>query len=140
MMKFKVGDRVRVKPFEVLKPILDKNSTIDEDGDWAFAYEYPKGKLHKLCFLEEMLCSCSETAKISFLEEEWGRYGLEFDNKVFDDEDGYTFVEDWIEPYSDKPIYVSSFDDEEESKSEKLKAILAQIEQLAAEARKIVED
>lgn len=138
-MNFKVGDRVRVKPLEVLIPILDKNSEMDEDGDWAFTYEYPKGERHRLCFLEEMLCSCGETAKISFLEEEKGRYGLEFDNKVFDDEDGYTFVEDWIESCSDKPIYVSSFDGEEESKSEKLKAILAQIEQLAAEARKIVE-
>ena len=32
-----------------------------------------------------------------------------------------------------------SFDDEEENKSERLKAILDQIEQLAAEAHKIVE-
>ena len=64
---------------------------------------------------------------------------IEFEHYVFSESQDYDFIEDWLEPYFDESVYVSSFDDEEESKSERLKAILDQIEQLAAEARKIVE-
>ena len=138
-MKFKVGDRVRVKSFKVLKPIIDKNSIMVEEGKWLFSYEYSDGKKNELYFTEDMLCFCGQSAKIIAIMENCGRYRLEFDNKDLKNGKLFSFAEDWIEPYLDEPIYVSSFDDEEENKSERLKTILAQIEQLAVEARKIVE-
>ena len=139
-MKFKVGDRVRAKSFKVLKSILDKNSIMVEDGKWLFLYEYPKGKKNKLYFTEEMIYLCGQSAKIAVIEMgDRGRYRLEFDNEEFKIGRVFSFIEDWLEPYLDEPVYVSSFDGEEENKSERLKAILDQIEQLAAEAHKIVE-
>ena len=67
-MKFKVGDRVRVKSFKVLKPIIDKNSIMVKEGKWLFLYEYPDGKKNELYFTEDMLCFCGQSAKsnISF--------------------------------------------------------------------------
>lgn len=139
-MKFKVGDKVRVKPFEVLMPILNKNSIEIEEGKWLYSYEYPEGKKNELYFTEEMLYLCGQSAKIVVVGmENRGRYRLEFDDKKLKNGRIFSFIEDWLEPYLNEPIYVSSFDGEEENKSERLKTILAQIEQLAAEAHKIVE-
>ena len=85
--------------------------------------------------------ACEEVAKVASINKE--RYTLEFEHNVFSENQDYEFIEDWLEPFDNpicvSPIYVSSFDGEEENKSERLKAILDQIEQLAAEARKIVE-
>ena len=139
-MKFKVGDKVRVKPFEVLMPILNKNSIMTEEGRWLYSYEYPEGKKNELYFTKEMLYLCGQSAKIVVVGiENRGRYRLEFDNKKLKNGRIFSFVEDWLEPYLDEPVYVSSFDGEEENKSERFKAILDQMEQLLVEARKMME-
>jgi hypothetical protein len=139
-MKFKVGDKVRVKSRSELKELFKKNARVDSDGDWEYEYKLPDGSEDEIYFVSDMKAACGEIAKIVLVDEDYGTYELEFEHDIFSDEDEvYQFIEDWLEPNTDKPIYVSSFDGEEESKSERLKAILAQIEELAAEAREIVE-
>lgn len=139
-MKFKVGDKVRVKSFSELKKLFDKNAINYGNGDWFYTYKLSDNTEASLYFISEMRAACEEVAKVISINKE--RYLLKFENNVLPED--YLFIEDWIEPFDNpvcvSPIYISSFDDEEENKSEKLKAILDQIEQLAAEARKIVED
>lgn len=135
-MKFKVGDKVRVKPISELKKLFKKNATQDSMG-WYYTYKLSNGRNRKIYFTLSMKDACEEVAKVASIKEE--RYTLEFEHNVFSENQDYEFVEDWLEPYLDNSIYVSSFDDEEENKSERLKAILDQIEQLATEAHKIVE-
>ena len=140
-MRYKVGDQVRVKPFSDLKTLFDQDATTDGDGDWDYEYKLSDGTEEDVYFVQEMKVACKEVAEIISIDESSEYYILEFEHDIFSDEDeSYVFIEDWLEPYTNKPIYVSSFDGEEESKSERLKAILAQIEQLVAEAREIVED
>lgn len=140
-MKFKVGDKVRVKSKEELKKLFRKNATLDNEGDWDYEYKLSDGSEEDIYFVSEMKAACGEVAEIVSISEDYELFELEFERDIFpDDDEDYQFIEDWLEPYTDKPVYVSSFDGEEESKSERLKAILAQIEQLAAEAREIVED
>ena len=134
-MKFKVGDKVRVKPISELKKLFKKNAIKDSMG-WYYKYKLSDGSNGCIYFVLNMKDACKEAAKIISVDKE--RYILEFEHKIFSEGQNYEFVEDWLEPF-DNPIYVSSFDDEEENKSERLKAILDQIEQLAAEAHKIVE-
>ena len=133
-MKFKVGDKVRVKSFSELKKLFDKNAINYDNGDWFYTYKLSDNTEASLYFISEMRAACEEVAKVISINKE--RYLLKFENNVLPED--YLFVEDWLEPF-DNPIYVSSFNDEEENKSERLKAILDQIEQLAAEAHKIVE-
>lgn len=140
-MKFKVGDKVRVKPISELKKLFKKNAVPDSMG-WYYTYKLPDGSNRKICFTLSMKDACEEVAKIASINKE--RYTLEFEHNVFSENQDYEFIEDWLEPFDNPvcdspPIYVSSFDGEEENKSERLKEILDQIEQLAAEARKIVE-
>lgn len=139
-MKFKVGDKVRVKPISELKKLFKKNATQDSMG-WYYTYKLSDGRNRKIYFTLSMKDACEEVAKVASIREE--RYTLEFEHNVFSENQDYEFVEDWLDPFDKpicvSPIYVSSFDDEEENKSERLKAILDQIEQLAAEAHKIVE-
>ena len=136
-MKFKVGDKVRVKPISELKKLFKKNAVQDSMG-WYYTYKLSDGSNRRIYFTLNMRDACEEAAKVASIDNE-GRYTLEFEHNVFSENQDYDFIEDWLEPYFDESVYVSSFDDEEESKSERLKAILDQIEQLAAEARKIVE-
>ena len=137
-MKFKVGDKIRVKPISELKKLFKKNAMKDSMG-WYYTYKLSDGSNRRIYFALSMEDACEEVAKIASINRE-GRYTLEFEHNVFSENQDYEFIEDWLEPYLDEPIYVSSFDGEEENKSERLKAILDQIEQLAAEAHKIVED
>lgn len=141
-MKFKVGDRVRVKPISELKKLFKKNAVPDSMVGWYYTYKLSDGSNRKIYFTLSMEDACEEIAKIASIDDA-ERYTLEFEHNVFSENQDYDFVEDWLEPFDNpicvSPIYVSSFDGEEESKSERLKAILDQIEQLAAEARKIVE-
>lgn len=136
-MKFKVGDKVRVKPISELKKLFKKNAVPDSMG-WYYTYKLSDGRNRRIYFTLSMKDACEEVAKVASIEDA-ERYTLEFEHNVFSESQDYDFIEDWLEPYFDESVYVSSFDDEEESKSERLKAILDQIEQLAAEARKIVE-
>ncbi len=136
-MKFKVGDKVRVKPISELKKLFKKNAVPDSMG-WYYTYKLSDGRNRRIYFTLSMKEACEEVAKVASIEDA-ERYTLEFEHNVFSESQDYDFIEDWLEPYFDESVYVSSFDDEEESKSERLKAILDQIEQLAAEARKIVE-
>lgn len=139
-MKFKVGDKVRVKPISELKKLFKKNAVPDSMG-WYYKYKLSDGSNRCIYFTLNMRDACEEAAKVASIDKE--RYTLEFEHNVFSENQDYEFVEDWLEPFDNpicvSPVYVSSFDDEEESKPERLKAILDQIEQLAAEARKIVE-
>lgn len=139
-MKFKVGDKVRVKPISELKKLFKKNAVPDSMG-WYYTYKLSDGSNRRIYFTLNMKDACEEVAKIASINKE--RYTLEFEHNVFSENQDYEFIEDWLEPFDNpicvSPIYVSSFDGEEENKSERLKAILDQIEQLAAEARKIVE-
>lgn len=135
-MKFKVGDKVRVKPISELKKLFKKNAIKDSMG-WYYTYKLSDGSNRRIYFTLNMKDACEEVAKVASIDDA-ERYTLEFEHKIFSESQNYDFVEDWLEPF-DNPIYVSSFDDEEENKSERLKAILDQIEQLAAEARKIVD-
>lgn len=136
-MKFKVGDRVRVKPISELKKLFKKNAVPDSMG-WYYTYKLSDGSNRKIYFTLSMKDACEEVAKVASINDA-ERYTLEFEHNVFSENQDYDFIEDWLEPYFDESVYVSSFDGEEESKSERLKAILDQIEQLAAEAHKIVE-
>lgn len=140
-MKFKVGDRVRVKPISELKKLFKKNAVPVSMG-WYYTYKLPGGSNKKIYFTLDMKDACEEVAKVASIDNS-ERYTLEFEHNVFSESQDYDFIGDWLEPFDNpicvSPIYVSSFDGEEESKSERLKAILDQIEQLAAEARKIVE-
>lgn len=136
-MKFKVGDKVRVKPISELKKLFKKNAVPDSMG-WYYTYKLSDGRNRRIYFTLSMKDACEEVAKVVSIDDA-ERYTLEFEHNVFSESQDYDFIEDWLEPYFDESVYVSSFDDEEESKSERLKAILDQIEQLAAEARKIVE-
>lgn len=140
-MKFKVGDRVRVKPISELKKLFKKNAVPDSMG-WYYTYKLSNGSNRKIYFTLNMKDACEEVAKVASIYDA-ERYTLEFEHNVFSENQDYDFIEDWLEPFDNpicvSPIYVSSFDGEEESKSERLKAILDQIEQLAAEAREIVE-
>lgn len=139
-MNLKVGDKVRVKPISELKKLFKKNAVPDSMG-WYYTYKLSDGSNRRIYFTLNMKDACEEVAKIASINKE--RYTLEFEHNVFSENQDYEFIEDWLEPFDNpicvSPIYVSSFDGEEESKSERLKAILDQIEQLAAEARKIVE-
>lgn len=137
-MKFKVGDKVRVKPISELKKLFKKNAIKDSMG-WYYTYKLSDGSNRRIYFTLNMKDACEEVAKVASIGDA-ERYTLEFEHNVFSENQDYDFIEDWLEPYTDKSIYVSSFDGEEENKSERLKTILAQIEQLAAEAHKIVED
>lgn len=136
-MKFKVGDKVRVKPISELKKLFKKNAVPDSMG-WYYTYKLSDGSNRRIYFTLSMKDACEEVAKVASIYDT-ERYTLEFEHNVFSENQDYEFIEDWLEPYFDEPVYVSSFDGEEESKSERLKAILDQIEQLAAEAREIVE-
>ena len=136
-MKFKVGDKVRVKPISELKKLFKKNAVPDSMG-WYYTYKLSDGRNRRIYFTLNMKDACEEVAKVASINKE--RYTLEFEHNVFSENQDYEFIEDWLEPYFDESVYVSSFDDEEENKSERLKAILDQIEQLLIEARKIVED
>lgn len=136
-MKFKVGDKVRVKPISELKKLFKKNAVPDSMG-WYYTYKLSDGSNRRIYFTLSMKDACEEVAKVASIYDT-ERYTLEFEHNVFSENQDYDFIEDWLEPYFDEPVYVSSFDGEEESKSERLKAILDQIEQLAAEAREIVE-
>ena len=136
-MKFKVGDKVRVKPISELKKLFKKNAVPDSMG-WYYTYKLSNGSNRKIYFTLNMKDACEEVAKVASISDA-ERYTLEFEHNVFSENQDYDFIEDWLEPYFDESVYVSSFDDEEENKSERLKAILDQIEQLAAEAHKIVE-
>lgn len=140
-MKFKVGDKVRVKPISELKKLFKKNAVPDSMG-WYYTYKLSDGSNRRIYFTLNMEDACEEVAKVASIGDA-ERYTLEFEHNVFSESQDYDFIEDWLEPFDNpicvSPIYVSSFDGEEESKSERLKAILDQIEQLAAEARKIVE-
>lgn len=140
-MKFKVGDKVRVKPISELKKLFKKNAVPDSIG-WYYTYKLSDGSNRKIYFTLRMEDACEEAARVASIDDT-ERYTLEFEHNVFSESQDYDFIEDWLEPFDNpicvSPIYVSSFDGEEENKSERLKAILDQIEQLAAEARKIVE-
>lgn len=136
-MKFKVGDKVRVKPISELKKLFKKNAVPDSMG-WYYTYKLSDGSNRRIYFTLNMKDACEEIAKVASIGDA-ERYTLEFEHNVFSENQDYDFIEDWLESYFDETVYVSSFDDEEENKSERLKAILEQIEQLAAEARKIVE-
>lgn len=141
-MKFKVGDKVRVKSISELKKLFKKNAIKDSMG-WYYTYKLlSDGSNRRIYFTLNMKDACEEAAKVAFIDDT-DRYTLEFEHNVFSESQNYDFIEDWLEPFDNpicvSPIYVSSFDGEEESKSERLKAILDQIEQLAAEAHKIVE-
>lgn len=140
-MKFKVGDKVRVKPISELKKLFKKNAVPDSMG-WYYTYKLSDGSNRKIYFTLNMKDACEEVAKVASIDDA-ERYTLEFEHSESQDYDFNIFIEDWLEPFDNpicvSPIYVSSFDGEEESKSERLKAILDQIEQLATEARKIVE-
>lgn len=140
-MKFKVGDKVRVKPISELKKLFKKNAVPDSMG-WYYKYKLSDGSYKRIYFTLSMKDACEEVAKVASINKE--RYTLKFEHNVFSENQDYEFIEDWLDPFDNptcvSPIYVSSFDDEEENKSERLKAILDQIEQLAAEAHKIVED
>ena len=136
-MSFNVGDKVRVKSFSELEKLFKKNATKDDDGDWDYEYKLSDGSEEDIYFVSDMKVACEEVATVVSVDECYECYDLEFEHNIEVEE--CQFIEDWLEPYTDKPIYVSSFDGEEESKSEKLKAILDQIEQLAAEVRKIAE-
>ena len=140
-MKFKVGDKVRVKPISELKKLFKKNAVPDSIG-WYYTYKLSDGSNRKIYFTLRMEDACEEAARVASIDDT-ERYTLEFEHNVFSESQDYDFIEDWLEPFDNpicvSPIYVSSFDGEEENKSERLNAILDQIEQLAAEARKIVE-
>ena len=140
-MKFKVGDKVRVKPISELKKLFKKNATKDSMG-WYYTYKLSDGSNRRIYFALSMEDACEEVAKIASINRE-GRYTLEFEHNVFSENQDYEFIEDWLDPFDNpicvSPIYVSSFDGEEESKPERLKTILDQIEQLVSEAHKIVE-
>lgn len=140
-MKFKVGDKVRVKPISELKKLFKKNAVPDSMG-WYYKYKLSDGGYKRIYFTLSMKDACEEVAKIASINKE--RYTLEFEHNVFSENQDYEFIEDWLDPFDNptcvSPIYVSSFDGEEENKSERLKAILDQIEQLVSEAHKIVED
>lgn len=140
-MKFKIGDKVRVKPISELKKLFKKNAVSDSMG-WYYTYKLSDGSNRRIYFTLNMKDACEEVAKVASIGDT-ERYTLEFEHNVFSENQDYDFIEDWLEPFDNpicaSPIYVSSFDGEEESKSERLKVILDQIEQLAAEARKIVE-
>lgn len=140
-MKFKVGDKVRVKPISELKKLFKKNAVPDSMG-WYYKYKLSDGGYKRIYFTLSMKDACEEVAKVASINKE--RYTLEFEHNVFSENQDYEFIEDWLDPFDNptcvSPIYVSSFDGEEENKSERLKAILDQIEQLVSEAHKIVED
>lgn len=105
---------------------------------WYYTYKLSDGSNRRIYFTLNMEDACEEVAKVASIGDT-ERYTLEFEHNVFSESQDYDFIEDWLEPF-DNPIYVSSFDGEEENKSERLKAILDQIEQLVSEAHKIVED
>lgn len=141
-MKFKVGDKVRVKSISELKKLFKKNAVSDSMG-WYYTYKLSDGSNRRIYFTLNMKDACEEVAKVASIGDT-ERYTLEFEHNVFSENQYYEFIEDWLEPFDNpicvSPIYVSSFDGEEESKPERLKAILDQIEQLVSEAHKIVED
>ena len=140
-MKFKVGDKVKVKPISELKKLFKKNAVPDSMG-WCYKYKLSDGGYKRIYFTLSMKDACEEVAKVASINKE--RYTLEFEHNVFSENQDYEFIEDWLDPFDNptcvSPIYVSSFDGEEENKSERFKAILDQIEQLVSEAHKIVED
>lgn len=136
-MKFKVGDKIRVKSFSELEKLFDENAIKDSDGDWYYKYKLSDGTKEEIYFTSGMKPTCEEAATVVSVNETFESYKFKFENTHINK--NYQFIEDWLEPYTDKSIYVSSFDGEEENKSERLKTILAQIEQLAAEAHKIME-
>ena len=127
-MKFKVGDKVRVKSLEEIKTMSERI------GDsWITIYKNSKGDLKEGYFSDEMTCFCGNEYVICDVGKD-GEPLYYFQG----DSHSYYFIEDWLEPIEEKSIFVSSFDGEEEDKASKLQAILEQIETLAAEACKLI--
>jgi len=109
-MKFKVGDKVRVKSYEEIKKTL-RGSVID--------YSY-NGEKRTLSFIEAMKSFCGNVYTILNISFN-GNYGLEND-----EEEIWYFTDDWLEAVEEKPFYVSSFDENEADVKEAfLKEILS---------------
>lgn len=108
-MSFKVGDKVRVKSKEELEKLFEKNATIDGDGDWNYEYKLSDGSEEDIYFISNMKAACEEVATIVSVDKEFESYELEFEHKVFSDEDEYLFIEDWLERTR---YYVEFFDEE----------------------------
>lgn len=127
-MKFKIGDKVRVKSLKEIEAMSGKM-----EDSWVTMYKNSNGDLEEGYFSNEMTCFCENEYVICDIDK-----GGDSIYYFQGDSHSYYFLEDWLEPIEEKPIFVNSFDGEDEDKASKLQTILEQIETLAAEARKLV--
>lgn len=124
-MKFKIGDKVRVKSLKEIEAMSEKM-----EDSWVTTYKNSRGELDEGYFSNEMTCFCENEYVICDVDKK--RESIYY---FQGDSHEHYFIEEWLEP---KTIFVNSFDGEEEDKASKLQAILEQIETLASEARKLV--
>lgn len=129
-MRFKVGDKVKIKSFEEIK----ETGILNDDDE--IEVELANGK--PLSFTPTMQNFCGLEAVISNVYCKEEVYSIIINN------DKKYYIEAWLEPaepeLKSEPIYVSSFDENEADAKEELKAILEQIVDLASKAQKIMEE
>lgn len=112
-MKFKIGDRIRVKSEAEI------NATLDESNHAR--YPMSDGSYHIILFADDMYNYCGKVYTILKICEN-GTY------KLVDRSGGdWNFIDDWVEKYEETPCYVSSFTDEPQTpkKEEFIETILS---------------
>lgn len=97
-MKFKIGDRVRVKSK------VDINATLDDSNHAR--YPMSDGSYHMILFADDMYNYCGKVYTVLKI--------CENETYKFVDRSGgdWNFIDDWLEEYEEPPCYVSSFTDE----------------------------
>lgn len=129
-MKFKVGDKVRIKSIEEIAAI----STRVCDGDYLTEYTYYNTELCReisddLYFVKEMFRLCGEECVIEECNEDKGYYYLNGELSVVRN---YQFLEDWLEKIEEKG-YVADFSGKPDTVGEIFNELLPRLEEMFRE-------
>lgn len=129
-MKFKVGDKVRIKSIEEIAAV----STRDCDGDYLTKYTHidPDTQVKvsdDLYFVTEMFRLCGEECVIEDCDEDKGHYYLGGELSVVRN---YQFLEDWLEKVEEKG-YVADFSGKPDTVGEIFNELLPRLEEIFRE-------
>ena len=129
-MKFKVGDKVRIKSLEEIAAM----STRDSDGDYLTRYTYYDQETCRdvtddLYFVTEMFKLCGEECVITDYNEERGHYYLDGELIVVRN---YQFLEGWLEKIEESG-YVADFSGKPDTVGEIFNELLPRLEEMFRE-------